>query len=128
MAKKVLQIIDSAYRGTIEEQDDTIVWISHMMKGSGADVHVLLTGNAVNYAVKGQDASGLSFGKRKQTQPPRLDDDLAKLIAKQVEVHVVEDDLTERGLEPSHLIPGLKMVSRAKVPGMFDAYDQVWRW
>lgn len=128
MAKKILQIVDSAYRGTLEEQDDTVVWLCHMMKGAGADLDVLLTGNAVNYAVKGQDASGLSFGQRRQTQPPRLDDDLAKLIAKQVEVHVVADDLAERGLETSHLIPGLKMVPRAKVAGMFASYDQVWRW
>ena len=128
MPKKILQIVDSAYRGTLEEQDDTVVWISHAMKGAGADLHVLLTGNAVNYAVKGQDASGLSFGQKKQTQPPRLDDDLAKLIAKQVEVHVVTDDLADRGIESSQLIPGLKMVQRLKVAGMFASYDQVWRW
>ena len=128
MAKKVLQIVDSAYRGTLEEQDDTVVWLSHAMKGAGADLHLLLTGNAVNYAVKGQDASGLSFGQRRQTNPPRLHDDLAKLLAKQVEVHVVADDLAERGLEASDLIPGLKMVSRANVPGLFASYNQVWRW
>lgn len=128
MPKKILQIVDSAYRGTLEEQDDTVVWISHAMKGAGADLHVLLTGNAVNYAVKGQDASGLSFGQKKQTQPPRLDDDLAKLIAKQVEVHVVADDLADRGIESSQLIPGLKVIPRSKVAGMFASYDQVWRW
>jgi len=128
MSKKVLQIVDSAYRGTLEEQDDTVIWLSHAMKGAGADLHVLLSGNAVNYAVKGQDASGLSFGERKQTQPPRLDDDLAKLIAKQVEVHVVADDLAERGLESTDLIPGLKTISRANVAGLLAAYDQVWRW
>lgn len=128
MSKKILQIVDSAYRGTLEEQDDTVIWLSHAMKGAGADLHLLLSGNAVNYAVKGQDASGLSFGDRKQTQPPRLDDDLAKLIAKQVEVHVVADDLAERGLESTDLIPGLKTVSRANVAGLFASYSQVWRW
>ena len=58
---KTLQIIRSAYRCTIEEQDDTAV---------------LLRGAAVNYAVTGQDASGLAFGGVAQTCPPRIDRDV----------------------------------------------------
>ena len=128
MAKKILQVIESAYRGTLEEQDDTVVWLTHAMKGAGGDFHVLLRGNAVNYAVKGQDASGLAFGDKKQTQPPRIDEDVAKLIGKGVDVHIVEDDLAERGIEKSELIAGVKPVGRAGVAKLFGSYDQVWHW
>ena len=128
MPKKVLQVIETAYRATLEEQDDTVVWITHAMKGAGGDFNVLLRGNAVNYAVKGQDASGLAFGDKKQTQPPRIADDLTKLVEKGVEVYVVSDDLADRGLERSQLIAGVKPTSRDELPKLFDSFDQVWHW
>jgi sulfur relay (sulfurtransferase) DsrF/TusC family protein len=128
MAKKVLSIVESAYRGTLEEQDDTIIWLTHAMKGAGADLTVVLRGNAVNYAVTGQDASGLAFGERRQTQPPRLDADLSKLIAKDVKVFIVEEDLAERGVDGSDLVSGVEPIRRTDVPKLFAAYDQVWHW
>jgi sulfur relay (sulfurtransferase) DsrF/TusC family protein len=128
MPRKVLNVIESAYRATLEEQDDTVVWITHAMKGAGADLHVLLRGNAVNYLVKGQDASGLQFGERKQTQPPRIGDDVAKLMEKGVDVWFVEDDAAERGLERTELLAGAKPVSRAGLAKLFDSYDQIWHW
>jgi sulfur relay (sulfurtransferase) DsrF/TusC family protein len=128
MAKKILQVIESAYRGTLEEQDDTVVWLTHAMKGQGGTLDVLLTGNAVNYTVKGQDASGLRFGERAQTQPPRLADDLAGLMGKGVKVFLVEEDLAARGIEGKQLIDGLQKVSRVSLPSLFGNYDQIWRW
>ena len=125
---KVLNIVKAAYRGTLEEQDDTIVWFCHAMKGANADIDVLLRGNAVNYAVKAQDASGLSFGGARQTQPPQLANDLVKLNGKGVKIFVVEDALRERGIESSELIDGLAFVPRAKLAKLFGDYDQVWQW
>lgn len=128
MAKKVLQIVECAYRATLEEQDDTVLWLTQAMKGAGGEFDVLLRGNAVNYAVKGQDASGLAFGAKKQTQPPRLADDVAKLIEKGIAVLAVEEDVAERGLERGDLIGGVKPVSRGALAKLFDGYDMVWHW
>ncbi len=128
MALKVLNIVETAYRATLEEQDDPILWLVAAMKGAGADLGVLLRGNAVNYAVKGQDASGLSFGAKEQKHPPRLERDVSNLVEKGVTVWIVEDDVAERGLERTDLIGGLTTVSRSQISGLFKDFDQVWYW
>jgi intracellular sulfur oxidation DsrE/DsrF family protein len=125
---KVLQVIECAYRATLEEQDDTIVWLTHAMRGAGGDFTVLLRGNAVNYAVAGQDASGLAFGDWKQTQPPRIDNELAGLIGKGIDVYVVEEDVTARGLGNAAFIAGIRRVAGAGIPRLMDAHEQVWHW
>lgn len=125
---KALQVVESAYRCTIEEQDDPAIWITHAMKGAGADLAVLLRGNAVNYAVKGQDAAGLTFGGVKQSQPPRLDRDIVGLVEKGLEVYVVEEDLAERGILASMLVTGVRLAPRARLATIFDAHDQIWHW
>jgi sulfur relay (sulfurtransferase) DsrF/TusC family protein len=125
---KTLNILNTAYRCTIEEQDDPIVWITHNLKGIGADVDLLLRGNAVNYAVKAQDASGISLGGKAQTHPPALAQDLESLAGKGAKVLVVSDDLRERGIESADLIGGVEQVERSALAGLLDDYARVWHW
>src|ERR1700747_1559942 len=99
MAKKTLNIIESAYRAVMEEQDDTILWLLAAMHGAGAEHTVVLRANAVNYAVAGQGAPGMSVGTWTQTQAPKMDRDVADLIEKRkMTVFVIEDDLAARGI------------------------------
>ncbi len=124
---KTLSIIETAYRATLEEQDDTIVWITHAMVGAGGDLNVLLRGNAVNYAVKSQAVAPLSFGGRTQAHAPDLAGDVAALKGKGVSVFVVQDDLDARGIA-GDLIDGLTPVARSDLPGLIDGHDRVWHW
>lgn len=125
---KILSIVETAYRATIEEQDDTILWLSHMLKNAGADISILLRANAVNYAVRGQDASGLSFGETKMAHPPEIDKDVEKLIEKGVPVYLVEEDARERGLSDGDLVEWVKKIKREELPELIDKHDQVWHW
>ena len=125
---KVLNIIETAYRATLEEQDDTVIWIVGAMKNANATVDVLLRGNAVNYAIKAQDASGLAFGTEAQTQPPQPAKDLAKLHEKGVRICVIDDALRERGIERSELIEGLDFIKRDQMAKLFGEYDRIWHW
>ena len=125
---KVLQIVESAYRATIEEQDDTILWLTQAMRNAGAELDVLLRANAVNYAITGQDASGLSFGDWKQTQPPNIPDDVARLIGKGVAIYAVAEDLADRGLGDARMVDGVERIGRAALPRLMGGYDQIWHW
>ena len=125
---KYLSIVERAYHGTLEEQDDTILWVNHMFKNAGADVSLLLRSNAVNYAVKGQDASGLTFGKAALDVPPTIDHDVEELIKAGASIYAVEEDLADRGIDKSELIAGVKVVGRREVAKLFDQHDQIWHW
>jgi len=125
---RTLNIIEAAYRGTLEEQDDTIVWLTHAMKGAGADLAVLLRGSAVSYALRAQDASGLTFGADKQSQPPRLAADLEALGPKGVKIYAVEEDFAERGIREQDLVGGITRVRRADLATLFADFERIWNW
>jgi sulfur transfer complex TusBCD TusB component (DsrH family) len=129
MAKKTLNIVESAYRAVMEEQDDTILWLLAAMQAAGAEHTVVLRGNAVNYAVAGQGAPGLTIGGWQQTQAPRMDNDVIDLIQKRkIPVLVIEEDLAARGIERGELIPGVELISAKTLPKRMAEYDIVSHW
>lgn len=125
---KVLHIVDSAYRATIEEQDDTTLWLTQVIKGAGAQVDILLRGNAVNYAARGQAVEGFAVGAWRQTQPPRIERDLAALIAKGVRVQALAEDLAQRGLQADALVAGIEPLRLKDLPARLQACERVWHW
>jgi intracellular sulfur oxidation DsrE/DsrF family protein len=125
---KVLNIVETAYRATLEEQDDPVVWILHAMKGAGADHSVVLSGNAVNYAVMAQGVPPLMFGDKVQKHAPRIAEQVASLIAKGVQVMVVRECLSARGIDEEELMDGLTLVKQGALPKVMNGYDQVWHW
>jgi hypothetical protein len=129
MAKKTLNIIESAYRAVMEEQDDTILWLLAAMQGAGAEHTVVLRGNAVNYAVAGQGAPGLTIGGWKQTQAPRMDNDVIDLIERRkIPVFVIEEDLAARGIERGELVPGVQLLSARMLPKRMAEYQLISHW
>lgn len=124
----VLNVIETGYRATLEEQDDPILWLTGAMKGAGAELSVLLQGNAVNYAVSAQFVPPLAFGERRQKHAPQLADDVSALIGRGVPVYVVADDLRARGIGEDEMIAGLTRINRKDLPRLYDRFDGVWRW
>lgn len=125
---KILSIAERAYHGTLEEQDDTILWLSHILKNSGADISVLLRSNAVNYAVKGQDASGVVIGGVPLSNPPKLDEDVSSLVSAGVETYAVTEDIEERGISQSEIVDGVKLIKQSELADLFEEHDSIWHW
>jgi sulfur transfer complex TusBCD TusB component (DsrH family) len=124
---KYLSIIDSAGRATIEEQDDTAVWFTDAMKNGGADVSILLRGDAVNYVLLNQDAKGLRFGAR-SVKGPDMVRDIKAAIARKIPLYAVADDLDERGIPSSLLIPGVEQIQRSGIARLIEGHDRILSW
>jgi len=125
----LLCICDQGYRASIEEQDDTVVWMAHMLqKADDTSAALLLRGSAVNYAFKGQESVAVSFGAWKQSNPANFPRDLAKFAGDGGVVYALSEDLESHGLSAGDLVEGVKPVKRAAVAGLVAEYDLVSFW
>jgi sulfur relay protein TusB/DsrH len=124
---RILNIVETAYRATLEEQDDTVLWLSRALKNAGADLSVALRGNAVNYAVR-QDCPPLAIGRAAIKHPARPNEDLAKLQAKGAKVYVIREDLEARGIAQSQCVVEVEPLGRAELVDLIESHDQVWHW
>ena len=124
---RILNLVETAYRGTLEEQDDTVLWLSRALKGAGADLTVVLRGNAVNYAVR-QACPPLAIGSAIIKHPARPNDDLTQLLARGAKVYVIREDLAERGIGEDRCVAEAQPLARAEVVDLMESHDQVWHW
>lgn len=124
---RILNILESAYRGTLEEQDDTVLWLSQSIRNAGAELTVLLRANAVNYIVP-QECPPLEIGNLSISHPARPGDDIQRLVARGVKVYAVSDDLEERGIEMSRCLSAALMIRRSDIADLMEEHDQVWHW
>jgi sulfur relay (sulfurtransferase) DsrF/TusC family protein len=125
---KLMNIVSSGYRATLEEQDDTVVWISHCLRNAGAEVDLLLSGAAVNYPVSGQSVAPAEIGGRSQKHAPDVHAQVRDLLGNGTTVYVVREDLDERGIDHRSLLQEVRLVGREELPALLSDYEQIWHW
>jgi hypothetical protein len=125
---KVLSVIDSAYRASLEEQDDAGLWFSAAVAKAGVEITLLLTGNAVNYATTGHSSKPLKLGGGEIAHPMDPNVDIKRAAGFGCTTFFVKEDAQERGIEPSMLMDGVEGISRDGLADFVDKFDDVWHW
>lgn len=126
--KKVLSVIDSAYRASLEEQDDAGMWFTAAVAKAGADITILLTGNAVCYATTGHSSDGLEFGGGAIPLPMNPTIDLKRAKEMGCASFFIKEDAQERGIDSATLMAGAEGISRDSLPDFIEKFDDVWHW
>jgi predicted peroxiredoxin len=129
MSKKVLSVIDNAYRAAQEEQDDAGLWFTAAVKNAGVeDVTILLTGNAVNYAVKDHATDPMTIGGGSVPHPFDPSGDITRMVDKGISFYLLRDDAEQRGIDPAELIGNVELISRSQLADFIGQYDSIWHW
>ena len=125
----LLCICDQGYRASVEEQDDTVVWMAHMLqKQDDTSATLLLRGSAVNYANKAQRSVPVTFGEWTQKQPADFPRDLSRFVGDGGRVFALAEDLDSHGLSEGDLVEGVQILSGQGIAALVIEHDHVSFW
>lgn len=129
MANKVLVILEKPIYLSFEPVDPHLFATAFGVADSPVEVNILLRDSAVNYAVQAQDArdvrvAGLALLEVDVT-PSKL---IQFVLQNGATVSTVGDDLASRGIDPAHLVDGVKVIGREAVVDLVEGHDAVVIW
>ena len=125
---RTLHLLRTAYRATIEEQDDPVLWLLRSLAANGQLLDIVLCGAAVSYLAANQSSATFAIADRPLARPPDVRDDLASAVADGIGVFYVAEDARRRFLAPAQLLPGATPVALAELGDMLRRYRRVHAW
>lgn len=127
MAKKILSVLSHTEYGNLEDSDIGL-FASAFAPVAGSLMTLLLTEDAVNYAVRGQDGTGIKIAGAAVQPGFLIETDLSSVQEAKIPVYAFKEDLEERGIPPSEVIQGVQLISRTGFGRLIDGFDTVWNW
>jgi sulfur relay (sulfurtransferase) DsrF/TusC family protein len=127
MAKKILSILSHTEYGNLEDSDIGL-FASAFAPVAGQQMTLVLREDAVNYAVRGQDGTGIKIAGTPIQPGFLIETDLKSVNQSNIPVYVVREDLTERGIKPDEVIEGVKLMRRKELGKLVEQFDSVWNW
>lgn len=127
-SKSSLAIIEHAYRGALEEQYGHILWLTRIMKAMGAPTALLLKGDTVAFARRGQAHLAVRVGDISVVDISHHESGVAALLDAGVPVYAWRTDLERLHLDADELLPGVAMLHGRALSVLIDQYDCVWYW
>jgi len=127
MPKKILSVLSHTEYGNLEDSDIGL-FASAFAPVTSNQMTLLLSADAVNYAVRGQDGTGIKIAGGTVQPGFLIETDLQSLQDSKIPVYAVKDDLEERGLSERDLISGVKILRKDEFGKFVDQFDTVWNW
>ncbi|MBI3456224.1 MAG: hypothetical protein HY002_10600 [Candidatus Rokubacteria bacterium] len=127
MPKKILSVLSHTEYGNLEDSDIGL-FASAFAPVTGTPMTILLSEEAVNYAVRGQEGSGIKIAGGSVQPGFLIETDIQSVQASNVPVYALREDLDERGIREGELIQGVKLLSRRDLGKFVDQFDSVWNW
>ena len=127
MAKNILSVLSHTEYGNLEDSDIGL-FASAFAPVTGNQMTILLSEDAVNYAVRGQDGTGIKIAGGTVQPGFLIEMDLQSVQDSKVPVYAVREDLDERGLSEGELVTGVKLIRRGEFGKFIDQFDTVWNW
>ena len=125
---KILSIVSTAFRATLEENDDAALWLSLALVKEGAELSLLFRGNAVIYTLQRRNPNVVEV--------PELDLKTAWLPQTQVQTalelgvacYSVREDMLARGMDPTGVSAGVVCIAEPDVADLVQEHDSLWHW
>lgn len=127
MAKKILSVLSHTEYGNLEDSDIGL-FASAFAPVAGSQMTILLTEDAVNYGVRGQEGTGIKIAGTPVQPGFLIEMDVQSVQEAKIPVYAFKEDLEERGINEAELIKGVQTVSRKDYGKFIDQFDTIWNW